>query len=126
MYEPSSDRLLQLFAARSELHADAIDNVTLNPQNGLIVACEDGGGVGELYGSRLLAIGEGNTATPIAENNIQIIEPIAGRPSVEPNDYRGQEWAGATFSFDGKTLYANIQTPGVTFAIEGPWSEFVG
>ena len=36
-------------------------------------------------------------------------------------DYRGQEWAGATF-FD-KWLFVNIQTPGVTFAIRGPWKK---
>ena len=31
------------------------------------------------------------------------------------------EWAGAVFSPDGRWLFANIQTPGVTFAITGPW-----
>ena len=40
---------------------------------------------------------------------------------IAPDDYRGSEWAGATFSPDGKTLFVNIQTPGVTFAITGPW-----
>lgn len=31
------------------------------------------------------------------------------------------EFCGACFSPDGKTLFVNIQTPGVTFAITGPW-----
>jgi secreted PhoX family phosphatase len=31
------------------------------------------------------------------------------------------ELAGATFSPDGETLFVNIQTPGITFAIWGPW-----
>ncbi|HZI51574.1 MAG TPA: alkaline phosphatase PhoX, partial [Terriglobia bacterium] len=31
------------------------------------------------------------------------------------------EWAGACFSPDGEWLFVNIQTPGVTFAITGPW-----
>jgi hypothetical protein len=31
------------------------------------------------------------------------------------------EFAGATFSPDGETLFVNIQTPGSTFAIWGPW-----
>ena len=35
-------------------------------------------------------------------------------PQIEPGDYRGAEWAGAT-------LFVNIRTPGVTFAITGPW-----
>jgi secreted PhoX family phosphatase len=34
---------------------------------------------------------------------------------------RQNEWAGATFSPDGKWLFVNIQTPGMTFAITGPW-----
>ena len=29
-------------------------------------------------------------------------------------DYRGMEWAGACFSEDGKWLFVNIQTPGIT------------
>ena len=33
------------------------------------------------------------------------------------------EFAGATFSPDGKTLFVNIQTPGITFAIWGPWDK---
>jgi secreted PhoX family phosphatase len=36
-------------------------------------------------------------------------------------DYRQNEWAGACYSPDGKWLFANIQTPGITFAITGPW-----
>jgi secreted PhoX family phosphatase len=31
------------------------------------------------------------------------------------------EFAGATFSPDGETLFVNIQTPGSTFAIWGSW-----
>ena len=31
------------------------------------------------------------------------------------------ELAGAVFSPDGSTLFVNIQTPGVTVAITGPW-----
>lgn len=34
------------------------------------------------------------------------------------------EWAGACFSPDGKTLFANIhKNPGVTVAIQGPWEQ---
>jgi secreted PhoX family phosphatase len=31
------------------------------------------------------------------------------------------ELAGATFSPDGSTLFVNIQSPGMTLAITGPW-----
>lgn len=33
------------------------------------------------------------------------------------------EFAGACFSPDGKTLFVNIQGPGLTLAINGPWAE---
>ena len=33
------------------------------------------------------------------------------------------EWAGATFSGDGKWMFINIYNPGVTLAITGPWQE---
>jgi uncharacterized protein len=36
-------------------------------------------------------------------------------------NYRANEWAGATFDASGQWLFVNIQTPGVTFAITGPW-----
>jgi secreted PhoX family phosphatase len=44
----------------------------------------------------------------------------ARQPPLDRN-LRSQEWAGATFSRDGDWLFVNIQTPGVTFAITGPW-----
>jgi secreted PhoX family phosphatase len=33
------------------------------------------------------------------------------------------EWAGVTFDPSGKWMFVNIQTPGVTFAITGPWEK---
>ena len=35
--------------------------------------------------------------------------------------FRDREFAGATFSPDGRWLFLNIQTPGFTVAITGPW-----
>lgn len=125
-YIPGDETLTAIFVAPSELVADAIDNVAVNPVSGDIVLCEDGGGVrdsdGQLvFGSRLLVVQGEQTARVVAENNINLAAPVADKPVIEATDYRGSEWAGATFSPDGKTLYANIQSPGVTFAIEGPW-----
>jgi hypothetical protein len=59
-----------------------------------------------------------------ALNNIDFTAPGFGNPPnphIEVEDYRTQEWAGACYSPDGHWLFANIQTPGVTFAITGPW-----
>jgi secreted PhoX family phosphatase len=41
--------------------------------------------------------------------------------AVPAGNYRQSEWAGACYSPDGRWLFVNIQTPGVTFAITGPW-----
>jgi secreted PhoX family phosphatase len=35
------------------------------------------------------------------------------------------EFAGATFSPDGQTLFVNMQRPGITYAIWGPWQDGV-
>ncbi len=37
------------------------------------------------------------------------------------NAINGSEFAGACFSPDGKTMFVNIQDPGITCAIWGPW-----
>ena len=36
-------------------------------------------------------------------------------------DYRVFEFCGACFDPSGKVLFVNIQTPGITFAVWGPW-----
>jgi len=38
------------------------------------------------------------------------------------NALNGSEFAGACFSPDGKTMFVNIQDPGITLAIWGPWT----
>jgi secreted PhoX family phosphatase len=38
------------------------------------------------------------------------------------NDYNDSEFCGPTFSKDGKHLFVNIQQPGITLAITGPWT----
>jgi secreted PhoX family phosphatase len=38
------------------------------------------------------------------------------------NARRDSEFAGVTFSPDGSTLFVNLQKPGLTFAIKGPWN----
>jgi hypothetical protein len=36
-------------------------------------------------------------------------------------DFTNAEWAGPCYSPDGKWLFASIYSPGITFAITGPW-----
>lgn len=125
VYEPAKSLLRALYVSPSEAVADAPDNITVH-QNGLVLACEDGYGLQNdadelIRGTRLLALGRNGKTVEVGENNIVLNAPIPGKPAIEPADYRGSEWAGATFSPDGSTLFVNIQSPGITFAIKGPW-----
>ena len=82
---------------------DSPDNICVTPGGGLIL-CEDGSGQEFLHG--LTQRGE---IFKFAMNMVP--------------GFTGSEFAGATFSPDGETLFANIQTPGITFAIWGPWED---
>ena len=55
---------------------------------------------------------------PFAQNNVDLrTTPVNGFNS----DFRGSEFAGACYSPDGKWLFFNIQSPGISFAVTGPW-----
>jgi secreted PhoX family phosphatase len=115
-------RLTALFVSPDEPTTDNIDNITVSPRGG-ILCCEDGGGQilngARSFGTRLIGIDRGGRPFPFAENNVQIEQALPDRPEILPGDYRGFEFAGATFA--QRQLFVNIQRPGVTFAIEGPW-----
>ena len=117
-------RLQAIFVSPDEETADNPDNITLSPRGG-IVLCEDGGGqvVGgeRTFGARLIGINRRGESFVFAENNMLLESAVEGKPFIQPEDYRGREFAGATFAPFGRLLFVNIQTPGVTFAIEGPW-----
>ncbi|MFD5076841.1 alkaline phosphatase PhoX [Streptomyces sp. NPDC058371] len=85
---------------------DSPDNITVSPYGGLVIA-EDGEGVQHLFG----ATDSGRTY-PIARNELNI------GTEAEP---AYSEFTGVTFSPDGRTLFANIQEPGIMLAVKGPW-----
>ena len=74
------------------------DNVVVAPWGGLIL-CEDGPDDQPQY--------------------LRGVTPEGQIYGVAANSY--SEFAGATFSPDGSTLFVNAQTPGITFAVTGPW-----
>jgi secreted PhoX family phosphatase len=116
--------LTALFVSPSEEVADNPDNITVSPRGGLLV-CEDGGGQvvdgTRTFGTRLLGINVRGGSFVFAENNVVIDQPVPEKPTVVPGDYRGIEFAGATFSPAGRYLFVNIYLPGITCAIHGPW-----
>jgi uncharacterized protein len=74
------------------------DNITFSPW-GDIIACED-----ENKPPRLIGVTQAGELYQIARNAMS-----------------NSEFAGAAFSPDGSTLFVNIQNPGWTLAITGPW-----
>lgn len=120
------DSLMAIFVSPDGLVADNPDNVTVSPRGGILL-CEDNGGQrdenGNLaIGARLIGLDWNGSAFPFCENNMLLDAPIPGKPLIAPGDYRDREFAGATFDRHGDNLYVSIQTPGVTFAIRGPFA----
>eukprot|EP00913_Durusdinium_trenchii_P028322 g26550.t1 len=131
-YDPRHEVLEVLFVAQlgegGVPTADNPDNVTVGPK-GEIFLCEDGGRDVDGFGLSLLGLTRRGETFEFARNNINISSGDADAlvaaghdpAAVGTGDFTGQEWAGATFSPDGNILFVNIQTPGITFAITGPW-----
>jgi hypothetical protein len=110
-YSPANETIRLLFQSPGAAVLNAPDNITVSPRGGLVL-CEDGSGVEFLHGLTI----EGEIF-PFAQNNVV----LNGERNGFVGDYRGSEWAGACYSPDGKWLFANLQSPGITFAITGPW-----
>ena len=112
-YSPNKEYIRLVFESPGSATLNAPDNITVSPRGGLVL-CEDGGGEEFLHG--LTVNGQ---IFQFAKNNVV----LAGQRNGITGDFRGSEWAGACYSPDGKWLFANIQSPGVTFARTGPWQD---
>ncbi len=124
--DPKRSTLTLVFESPSADVLDAPDNIAVSPRGGIIL-CEDGGADPQ----RLHGLSSRGQIFPFAENRLELaagdLEAIdAVYPGTLANfwddavdTYTGSEWAGATFH--GDWLFVNIQSPGVTFAITGPW-----
>lgn len=126
-YDPKRETLRIIFASPAQSVLENPDNIVVTP-DGSILMCEDNSGATTNDAERLLILSRktGKIFT-LAMNNINFTNSGFGsyvRPEsglLFGTDWRQQEWAGACFSSDGEWLFVNIQTPGITFAITGPW-----
>ncbi len=90
---------IELFVEPNDQSAlDGPDNIVVSPFGDLFV-CEDGDG----------------------EQFVVGITPDGELYDFARNAINEREFCGACFSPDGRTLFVNIQDPGITFAIWGPW-----
>ena len=110
-YDPAAETIRLLFQSPGAAVLNAPDNITVSPRGGLVL-CEDGNGEEFMHG--LTVNGD---IFPFAKNTVV----LNGERNGIVGDFRGSEWAGACYSPDGKWLFANVQSPGITFAITGPW-----
>ena len=89
------------------------DNLCVSPRGGLVL-CEDGTANPCMHG-----LTTDGRIFRFARNNVI----LNGERSGISGDFRTSELAGATFSLDGQWLFFNIQTPGITVAMTGPWRD---
>jgi len=89
---------------------DSPDNIAVGPRPGLAL-CEDGRG-----SDRVLALNRRGELTEVVQGNVV----LSGERGFF-GDFRTSELAGACFDRDGEWMFLNIQRPGVTVAIRGPW-----
>ncbi|MBA4182578.1 MAG: DUF839 domain-containing protein [Acidobacteria bacterium] len=115
LYEPAGrdeGRLTLVFESPDRQILDMPDNICLHPKNNLLFMCEDSD-----YG----------LSGASRENFVRILSPNGKVAEFAKNITPGanaSEFAGATFSKDGKILFVNIQTAGMTLAIWGDWKKF--
>jgi secreted PhoX family phosphatase len=118
-YQPQIEKLTLIYVSLDKADLNNPDNIAISPRGGILL-CEDSGGTGlPAFGERLQGLTLEGEIFKFAENNIV----LNGEKNGFKGDFRRREWAGATFSPDGQWLFVNIQRPGVTFAITGPWKK---
>ncbi len=106
-YDIQRQQLRCVFQSPGPMVLDLPDNITTS-KRGTLVVCEDSSGDNYLRG--LTPRGK---IWDIALNRLR---------SSGGAERFGDEFAGSTFSHDGRTLFVNIQSSkGMTFAIWGPW-----
>lgn len=112
-YDPRGERLRMIFESPGAHVLDLPDNLCISPRGG-IVLCEDGATDNFIRGLTL----DGQIFS-FAKNNVV----LRGEKNGFAGDFSPREFAGAAYSPDGDWLFFNVQTPGITFAVTGPWAD---
>ena len=115
-YVIAEEKLRLVYQSRGISDLNMPDNIVTSPRGGLVV-CEDGEGTEPM---RLQCLTRDGQLCVFGINNIDLTQ--TPRSGFNKKYFNG-EWAGATFSPDGRWLFVNHQTPGITFAITGPWKD---
>ena len=110
-FDPTQQTLRLVFESPGADSLNMPDNIRMSPRGGLVL-CEDGTTIPSIQGLTL----DGQLFR-FAQNGAI----LNGERNGLRGDFRASEFTGVCFSPDGKWLFANMQRPGITFAITGPW-----
>ncbi|MBD2292623.1 DUF839 domain-containing protein [Anabaena sphaerica FACHB-251] len=97
-YSPTNNTVELYIEPNNSGVLDNPDNIVVFPNRDIFL-CEDGDGTDYILG----------------------ITPSGSLYKFAKNALNTSEFAGVCFSPDGQTMFVNIQSPGITFAIWGPW-----
>ncbi len=108
-YDTTAETLTMVYESPGPDVLDFPDNITT--RNGTLILCEDG--PDDNYVRALLPDGA-------------LVDVVWNQLYAGGRDRTDDEFAGSTFSPDGKTLFVNIQaSKGISFAIWGPWAALI-
>ncbi|GIF22540.1 secreted PhoX family phosphatase [Actinoplanes tereljensis] len=118
----SGGKLQLLFESPNAKTLNQPDTVAVSP-SGTILLAEDGDGEDEDGGDNWLRI---LTPRGTIANLAKVIAPLdlhfwSPEDFPSPGPTGASEMSGATFTPDGQHLFINVQYPGVTCVITGPW-----
>ena len=97
-YDPTLQTVTLVVQSPGREVLDAPDNIVVGP-DGRLYLYEDGGG--DQY---VVQVSQGGDLAQVLKNVLN-----------------GNEFCGGCFSHDGRFMFVNIQTPGMTLVVEGPW-----
>jgi uncharacterized repeat protein (TIGR03803 family) len=109
--DPAASTVRLVFESPGSEVLNQPDNICVSPRGGLVL-CEDGAAPQFVQG-----ITADGRIFPFAQNNVA----LSGQRNGIIGNYRSSEFAGACYSPDGRWLFFNIQSPGITFAVTGRW-----
>lgn len=98
-YDPRANTVVLVVESTDANILEAPDNMTVGP-DGRLYLYEDGSG-----GDNIIGVNHDGELFRVAENVIG----------------NGAEFAGGCFSHNGRFMFVNMQSPGITLVIEGPW-----
>jgi hypothetical protein len=102
-YFPATNTLELFYEGNDPDKIESPDNITITPW-------------GDLWFAEDEAVSDGNN-----RNRVMGVTPGGQIYKFARNVHSDSEFAGPTFSPDGRTFFVNIQNPGITLAIWGPF-----